>query len=151
MRLSTNDEHADVRNNIIYTTASGSRLAMLADSGVMDLRTTWLRTGWVISHSSFSGTSSDHGNNLNGTAPGFYDFATQDFILTQSSPGTDTSGPLHIDSWPDHDPARQYVRHQRSSVRPIISARDLGALEAGVLFVDGLESGDTGKWSSEEF
>ena len=33
MRLSTNEEHADVRNNIIYTTAAGSRLAMLSESG----------------------------------------------------------------------------------------------------------------------
>ena len=28
------------------------------------------------------------------------------------------------------------------------SARDLGAFEAGLLFTDGFESGDTGEWST---
>ncbi len=37
MRLSTNDEHADVRNNILFTTAEGWSFAMVGESGVMDL------------------------------------------------------------------------------------------------------------------
>ena len=53
MRLSTNDEHADIRNNILFTTADGSRLAMVDESGVADLRTNWIMDGWVTSHSSY--------------------------------------------------------------------------------------------------
>ncbi len=33
LRLSTQDESADVRNNILYTTAAGNRLAMLNAAG----------------------------------------------------------------------------------------------------------------------
>ncbi len=70
MRLSTNDEHADIRNNILFTTADGSRLAMVDESGVVDLRTNWIMDGWVDSHSGLSGTLTDHGDNLTGTDPG---------------------------------------------------------------------------------
>jgi len=150
MRLSTNDEHADVRNNIVYTTASGSYLAMLASSGVMDLRTNWLRSGWVTSHSTFEGTLIDHGTNIEGTDPGFYDFASQDFSPAPGSPCIDAGRPLNPDVVPDHEPVRQYVRHQRSSERPIIGVRDLGAFESGVLFANGFEDGDTHEWSASQ-
>ena len=150
MRLSTNDEHADVRNNVIYTTATGSHLAMLSSSGVMDLRTNWLRTGWVTSHDTFNGTFLDHGTNITGTDPGFFNFASQDFSPAPGSVCVDAGEPLHPDVLPDHEPLRQYLRHQRSSIRPIIGTRDLGAFESGVLFVDGLESGDVSEWSVRE-
>jgi len=150
MRLSTNDEHADVRNNVVYTTASGSYLAMLASSGVMDLRTNWLRSGWVVSHSTFDGTLNDHGTNITGTDPGFYDFASQDFSPVPGSACEDAGGPLNPNVLPDHEPVRQYVRHQRSSVRPGIGARDLGAFESGVLFANGFEDGDTYEWSASQ-
>ena len=42
MRLSTNDEHADVRNNVIYTTAAGWHLALMNTAGVMELEHNWL-------------------------------------------------------------------------------------------------------------
>ena len=148
MRLSTNDEHADVRDNIVFTTASASHLAMLADAGVMDLRTNWLRSGWVVSHDTFDGTLIDHGTSIEGTDPGFFDFANQDFSPIPASPAVDAAEPLHPDVLPDHDLVRQYVRHRRSSERPVIGGvRDLGALESGVLFADGFERGGTEFWS----
>ena len=148
MRLSTNDEHADVRNNIIYTTAAGYHLAMLGEAGFMDLRSNWLMDGWVTSHSSFSGSLVDHGSNIEGTDPGFHDFASQDFSPNPGSACEDVGEALAAATLPDHDPILQYLRHQRASVRPSDGARDLGAFEAGVLFADGFEGGDTGDWAT---
>ncbi len=148
MRLSTNDEHADVRDNVVFTTASGSHLALLNTSGVMDLLDNWLPSGWVTSHSSFDGTLIDHGTNSEGTDPGFTDPANQDFSPAPGSSLIDAGGPLHPETVPDHLPRWQYVPHQRGSLRPEDGARDLGAFEFGLLFADDFESGDTTAWSA---
>jgi hypothetical protein len=148
MRLSTNDEHADVRDNVIYTTADGPYLALLDSSGVMDLRDSWLRAGWVVSHGNFDGTFVDHGGNLEGEDPGFSDFAARDLSPAPGSPLVDAGGELHPETIPNHLPVWQYVRHQSAAPRPDDGARDLGAFEEGLLFGDGFESGDTGAWSA---
>ena len=150
MRLSTNDEHADVRNNIIYTTAAGSRLAMLSESGIMDLRTNWLMDGWVNSHSSFSGSIVDHGSNIEGTDLGFHDFAKQDFSPDLGGPCENAGGTLGASVLPEHNPESQYSRHQRASVRPDDGAPDIGALKAGLLFADDFESGASVNWSASQ-
>jgi len=148
MRLSTNDEHADVRNNLVYTTVAGSYLALLGSAGSMDLRSNWLRDGWVTSHSSFSGTLVDHGTNISGTDPGFRDLAGGDYSPIPGSDSENAGEVLAAGALPDHDPVNQYLRHLRASVRPIAGARDLGALEAGVLFADGFERGNILDWSA---
>ncbi len=147
MRLSTNDEHADIRNNILFTTADGSRLAMVDESGVVDLRTNWIMDGWVDSHSGLSGTLTDHGNNLTGTDPGFTDFAGQDFTPVPGSACEDAGGPLDAAVVSFHSPVNQYLRHRRASTRPDNGALDIGALESGVIFGDGFESGSSDWWS----
>ena len=149
MRLSTNDEHADVRDNVIYTTAAGSFLAMLASSGVMDLLDNWLPIGWVTSHDTFGGTLVT-GTNLEGTDPGFTDFAAQDFSLGPGSVCEDAGGPLHPDVLPNHQPLWQYIRHQAGTLRLTVGLRDLGAFESGFIFADGFESGDMGQWSATQ-
>jgi len=149
IRLSTNDEHADVRDNVIYTTVAGSYLAMLASSGVMDLLDNWLPTGWVTSHDSFGGTLVI-GTNLEGTDPGFTNLATQDFSLGPGSPCEDAGGPLHPNVLPDHQPLWQYLRHQAGTLRQTVGARDLGAFESGFIFADDFESGGTGAWSATQ-
>ena len=148
MRLSTNDESADVRNNIVFTTAPGSRLAMLSESGTMDLRTNWLMEGWVLSHSSFSGSIVDHGSNIEGNDPGFVDPAAQDFSPLHGGPCENAGGALSAAVLPEHRPVSQYSRHQRASNRPDDGASDIGALESGLLFADDFESGATVNWST---
>ncbi|MCD4748618.1 MAG: right-handed parallel beta-helix repeat-containing protein [Thermoanaerobaculales bacterium] len=144
MRLSTNDESADVRNNIIYTTASGSHLAMLASSGTMDLGHNWLTTGWVTSHDSFVGALNDDGANLEGSDPEF----DQDYALQSGSPCVDAGTTLNPTVLPDHALDRQYVPHQGTTARPNDGVLDLGAFEFGLIFVDGFESAHTSAWSS---
>jgi hypothetical protein len=147
MRLSTNDEHADLRNNVVYTTAAGPRLAMLGGAGTLDLRSNWLKNGWVTSHSSFSGSIVDHGSNIEGTDPGFRDLAGQDYSLSPGGACEDAGGPLALAVLPSHEPIRQYLLHRSASDRPHDGARDLGAFEAGVVFGDGFEDGHSDNWS----
>jgi hypothetical protein len=147
MRLSTNDEHADVRNNIVYTTAAGSHLAMLGEAGTMDLRSNWLMDGWVTSHSSFFGSIVDHGSNIEGTDPEFRDFAGRDFSPSSGGTCENAGGELAAAALPDDEPTRQYHVHQRASNRSHDGARDLGAFEAGVVFGDGFEDGSSDNWS----
>lgn len=146
MRLSTNDESADVRNNVIFTSAGGSHLAMLSSSGTMDLGHNWLTAGWVTSHSTFVGTLNDDGTNLEGDDPGF----STNFALDTGSPCGDAGTTLHPSVLPGHDLSHQYVPHQDNSVRPDDGMVDLGAFEMGLIFADGFESADTEGWSTSE-
>jgi len=122
-RLSSNNEKADCRNNIVWVSGAGSSLAMLDSSGRLDLRNDWFKTGWVNSHSGLSGTISNLGGVITGTVPGFADDATQDYHLTNGSPciGRATNAPVAV--------ARQYVRNQRGEPQPADAALDLGAYE----------------------
>jgi hypothetical protein len=129
LRLSTADEHADVRNNVLWVAASGDRLALLDADGQLDLSHNWLKPGWRGSHGALSGTIDDDGTQLLGAAPGFADEAAQDFSLLADSDAVDAAGDLHPAVLPDHAVLRQYVRHQASETRPADAAPDLGAFE----------------------
>ena len=128
IRLSIDGERCDARNNIIYTTASGSRLAMLNNTGTISLRNNWLKTGWVNSHSPGTETVNDLGNE-EGEEPGFIDFITQNFQLAEGSPcingGTSLPGKL----LPEHLPVMQYIRHCLAEPRPSDATLDIGAYE----------------------
>jgi hypothetical protein len=69
-RLSTNDETCDARNNIVYVSAAGTKLAMLDSTGVLDLTHNWFKPGWKLSHGGLQGTVNDDVPVL---APGFVD------------------------------------------------------------------------------
>jgi hypothetical protein len=130
LRLSTNDEHADVRNNILYVTAAGSQLGMLDSAGVLDLWNNWLKPGWVQSHSGLTGTLDNHGGAANGTSPGFANEGAQDFHLAGGSGCLDKGTTLAAAALPNHALAMQYRVHQASEPRPTNGALDLGAFEA---------------------
>jgi hypothetical protein len=129
LRLSTDQEHADVRNNVLYVAASGDRLAMLDADGLLDLRHNWLKPGWVGSHGGLSGAIDDDGSSVEGAAPGFADAAAQDFHLLDVSEAVDAGTGLHPDVSPAHDVVLQYREHQASTPRPVDGSRDLGAFE----------------------
>jgi len=127
-RLSTNDESCDCRNNVVYVTADGSRLAWLNAAGVLDLRNAWFKTDAVASHAGLTGTINDAGGHVHGTEPGFADFAGQDFRLLATSDCVEAGAALHAGA-SAHPLSRQYVRHQRGEIRPAEGALDLGAFE----------------------
>jgi hypothetical protein len=130
MRLSTNEEQCDARNNIFFNTAAGTSLAMLAESGTLMLANNWAKTGWRNSHeAAFDGTVTGGTTMVTGSTPGFVDAATQDFRLQNTSAAINAGIALNADVLPANDLLRHYVRHQSSEPRPTNGAFDLGAFE----------------------
>jgi hypothetical protein len=127
LRLSTDDETADVRNNLLYVTAPGWRLGLLDESGTLLLGHNWLKPGWVDSHSGLPADVVDAGGNVEGADPGFADGAGLDFRLLPGSGPADAGTALHAEALPDHAVARQYAKHQASAPRLDGGAPDLGA------------------------
>ncbi|TAH36434.1 MAG: polysaccharide-degrading enzyme [Planctomycetota bacterium] len=128
-RLSTNQESADCRNNVVYALAGGSRLALLDSSGILDLWNNWLSQGWHTSFSSFDGTLVDHGGGVYGLVPGFRRFGTQDFSLLPVSPCRDAGTALAAAALPEHAVVFEYLAPGRSWPRPQDATADLGAFE----------------------
>lgn len=130
MRLSTNDEHCDARNNILYVTTAGNGLAMLDSDGVLDLHRNWMKPGWVSSFGGLGGTINNDGTSIQTAAPGFVNEAAQDFSLTSTSACLNVAVALHAAVLPDGAVVRQYVKHQSSTARAVSgAASDLGAFE----------------------
>lgn len=85
LRLSTNDESADLHNNII----AASDLGIVDQSGIVNMKNNWLNIGWLDSHSSLSGSVTASGS-IEGTTPGFVNIGnlfttSNDFHLTAAS------------------------------------------------------------------
>jgi len=130
VRLSTNQERCDFRNNIAYTTAAGSTLSLLDDAGILDLSHNWFKPGWVNSFaSSFGGTVNNDGTSVLGTAPGFLDEPGENYNLASGSACINAGTFLAAAVFPNHDVLRQYLKHQSSEVRPGDGSYDIGAYE----------------------
>jgi hypothetical protein len=126
LRLSTNDETCDCRNNIVWTTASGDHLALVDSAGMLHFENNWLKSGWVASHSGLTGTIYNDGGNLTGDSPGFAGAANQDYHLVRQSPCVNAGAALGPSAYPV---AYQYVKHCLSELRPLNGKLDLGAFE----------------------
>ena len=129
LRLSTNDERCDCRNNIIYVTSDGSRLALLSSSGVLDLTSNWVKHGWRGSHGTLTGQINDIGGMIEGDHPAFVDAGTSNFDLSAQSVCINKGSSLHPAALPLHDVVRHYVKHQSNEERPSDAALDIGAFE----------------------
>ncbi len=131
MRLSTNEELCDARNNIFFNTAAGSNLAMLAEAGTLTLANNWAKAGWQNSHEGggFSGSVSGGSTMITGASPGFVDAAAQDFRLLPTAAAVNAGTSLHPDALPINELLRQYSPHQTSVARPVDAILDLGAFE----------------------
>lgn len=129
LRLSTIDEHADIRNNIVLATAGDGTLALLSSDGVADLSNNWLTQGWVDVHGTLDGEINDDQTGNQGLDPGFEDLGGQDFHLATGSDSLDTAGALHAAVLPDHDLLSQYAVHRASEPRPVEGPLDRGAFE----------------------
>lgn len=130
VRLSTNQERCDFRNNIAYVTAAGNTLSLLDDAGIMDLSNNWLKPGFVNSFaSSFSGTVNNDGTSVLGASPGFVNELGQDFTLASGSVCINAGTFPASAVFPNHDVLRQYLKHQSSEARPSDGSYDIGAYE----------------------
>ncbi len=131
LRLSTGDEHADIRNNVVRATAGPSRLAILGSDGTALLTHDWLQAGWVVSHDSFQGTLTDDGTSLEGSDPGFEDEAGGDLRPATGSPLVDMGGDLRPEVLPRLVPALEYVADSDWRNRLFDGSMDIGAFEWG--------------------
>jgi hypothetical protein len=129
MRLSTNEEHADCRNNVVYVTAAGSSLALISGTGDLTLSHNWFKPGSVPTHDTLTGTITDDGTTVTGDAPGFVDEAQQDYHLADGAACVNAGTDLHPAVLPANDLVAQYVAHQAGEGRPIDPPLDIGAFE----------------------
>jgi hypothetical protein len=83
-RLSSNDESADIRNNIFYVTHPADRLAVSNRAGNIRLIHNWINTGWNPGHNDLIGRVSNE-KNIAGPDPGFRDPESGDFTLSSAS------------------------------------------------------------------
>jgi len=128
LRLSSNGQTAEVRNNIVYVTAAGNRLALSDSAGTLRYGWNLFKPGIVASHSGVTGVVTDLGGNLTAASPGFADEAMQEFRLRDTSPARDAAGalPAAVAAFPlDSD----YVKHQAKAARHADAALDMGAYE----------------------
>jgi len=129
MRLSTNEETADFRNNIVYPTLAGNTVSLVDQSGELYLTHNWFKPGWVDTFGTLSGTIHDDGTAVVGTSPGFENAAAQDFRLSAGSDPINASAALAPAVSASHPPVRHYVKHQSSEARLNDAVYDIGAYE----------------------
>jgi hypothetical protein len=140
LRLSSDGESADVRDNLVFVTATGSHLALLDQTGTLDATRNWMKSGWAASFS--GGTINDHGQ-ITGTSPGFGNQAGNDFTLVAGSACLDTAAALSAACVPNYVPVREYVKDQASRARANDGRADLGAFERSA--VTGVPVGSAGR------
>jgi hypothetical protein len=129
MRLSTNEETADFRNNIVYVTAAGNTLSLVDQDGVLNLTHNWFKPGRVSTFGTLGGTINDDGTSVTGSSPSFVNEGGQDFHLATGSAAINAGASLPAAVLAANPVVRQYVKHQAGEARPVSGALDIGAYE----------------------
>ena len=125
--MSSNDEAADVRNNLLYSPQGGNTIAITSGRGMIDLRGNWLQSGWDISSETLTGAVNDLGN-TEGSNPGFADEASMNFRLTNDSTAVNVG--VGLDTAASSLPVtNQYQEHASAATRPVAGNLDAGAFE----------------------
>jgi hypothetical protein len=138
LQLETNDEKADVRNNILFRRAATpgetpTELSLMNQFGVATFGVNWVSPGWLTSYSGrplkgkLSGTGRFLGDRNND--PGFVSLAQSDLRLLRTSPCINKGETLPGAVTKQHSPNRQYKPHQAGEARKVTGAIDLGAFE----------------------
>ncbi|MBF0469229.1 MAG: polysaccharide-degrading enzyme [Desulfamplus sp.] len=139
VRLSTKDVTADIRNNIVFTTASPGRLALTNGLGKVNLINNWLTENY---RNSFESTSADilvSTGNITGTDPGFVNIAESDFRLL---PESECLGNAYENAQAafEHPVLYNYIKHQSYGERAVSGTTgqpsDMGAYEYAAPTVD---------------
>ena len=142
VRLSSNDESADIRNNILFVTADGSNLAILDETGNAVLRNNWIKPGWKNAGSG-NGNIDNDGSNIEGSGPGFLNASQKEFHLKETSPCINKGTHLLAAVLPEHNLTKEYLPHQKDKSRDVNGEIDLGAFELGSTVVLGNHLADT--------
>jgi Putative Ig domain len=129
LRLSTNDEVCDFRNNIAYVTAAGSTVSLVDSAGVLNLSHNWFKPGYVNTFGTLTGTVNNDGTSVLGSVPGFINEAGQDYNLAPGSGCINAGTFLHVNVVSANNVTRQYLKHQAGQDRPFDGTLDIGAYE----------------------
>lgn len=131
INLSTDDEKADIRNNVYTNKVNGNKLAILNVNGTADLRNNWIKKGWKNSFSS-NNTKVNvlDGNIINQEDPHFVNINNMNFKLDKNSPLIDAGIEVSniVSNYP---PLFEYKKHQQKTKRLFDSKLDIGAYEFG--------------------
>jgi len=131
LQLETDDESADVRNNLIYRSGT-THLSWLFEKGTARLGVNWISNGVTTAVDrgpTVKVTAKTEmlpgGKTINGDSPGFVNAAADDYCLVPSSPARNAAGDLAPlpSSLP---PTLQYKKHQSAAPRRP-ERKDLGA------------------------
>ena len=128
--MSTSDETADIRNNVVYalhgknspSDSSAISTGITTSNGTIVGRHNWLQEGWDLPN---LGNNVTGFNNIEGYLPGFEDFSQQKFQPATGSVLLNAATEQHINS---HSIQYQYNKHQEQRIR-----LDNGALHVGAL------------------
>jgi hypothetical protein len=123
----TVDETVDFRNNVVWVRGT-TQLRLLRHSGILNLGTNWISTGWVDAGAMFDGAVNGRENLVGGTDPGL-DPMTQRPL--SGSPLLDRAEPLAARAEADFPVTLEYAA-QNGQARAILGLGvDLGAFEEG--------------------
>lgn len=119
VRLSSEAETCNARNNILYVTEPGNQLELLSENrGILLLTSNWIKTGYIYSVESTGSGSITEIDTVAGTNPGFTDESALDFhLLAPQLPSAMLESGVP-------DVVSEYVMHQASQSR---LSDDLGA------------------------
>lgn len=130
VRLSSPDQRAVCRGNIVFTAAPGRSLGVFAGEGEVSLDNNWLKEGWQQTLSPGSGRVVMARPGLQGGDPGFADRSGADYRLLPDSPCIRATSPLPADAFPEGVPPLE--RPAADAARVPLDGRDtfpaLGAL-----------------------
>jgi hypothetical protein len=127
--LSTDDEHLDLRNNVFHAAVAGAPLALLEESGTVEMQSNWMTRGWRPRFSIFGGGSIRTQGTVEGVAPGFLPKTPPLFCLATDSSCVGLAEPLP-------KPFSELIGAAsfHATIRPRVGWRrgDLGAVDGNV-------------------
>ena len=122
-QLSSDEEHCDFRNNLVYLAPAKNALMLATDHGQLTISRNWFKAAKLAK--SFG--TRDDGTSVNGLIPGFANLAAQDFHLTAGSPCRGAGQLPDGEPFRSHPAEWQYVRHQSGEQRADGDKPDIGA------------------------
>ena len=128
-RLATNDEQADVRNNIFFNAGGPNTLELASTAGTYAFKNNWVRENYVASFDAgFVGTIT-HEQTITGNEPGFSNRLGQDYRPAVGAPVENNATSLAAELSAEFAPSFEYRPHSQSSERNDPEPRDIGALQ----------------------